>query len=153
MSAQKEKASGLAFIRMPELVAIVGLARPTIYKRLKDDPTFPRPVPLTDSSAPGAPVGWLLSEVQAWVGKRVACRTEKPEIEIRKPSKPSVPLRDLFAGKALQGLLANAHLSRSIMKEPSAERSAGTGVHAWHAEVAYQFADAMLAEREKAAKP
>lgn len=31
----------LIIIRMPELESITGLARPTIYKRLKDDPTFP----------------------------------------------------------------------------------------------------------------
>lgn len=61
-------------IRMPELAAITGLARPTIYKRLKDDPSFPRPVPLSDSKARGAPVGWVLAEVQAWVRERIAAR-------------------------------------------------------------------------------
>lgn len=61
-------------IRMPELEAITGLARPTVYKRLKDDPTFPRPVPLSDSQSRGAPVGWVLGEVQEWVRKRIALR-------------------------------------------------------------------------------
>ncbi|WP_037002545.1 helix-turn-helix transcriptional regulator [Ectopseudomonas composti] len=63
-------------IRMPEMEAITGLARPTIYKRLKDDPDFPRPVPLSNSSSRGAPVGWVLAEVQAWVRKRIALRGE-----------------------------------------------------------------------------
>lgn len=63
-------------IRMPELEGITGLARPTVYKRLKDDPTFPRPVPLSDSKSRGAPVGWVLGEVQEWVRKRIALRTE-----------------------------------------------------------------------------
>ncbi|HRL94296.1 MAG TPA: AlpA family phage regulatory protein [Pseudomonas sp.] len=63
-------------IRMPELVAITGLARPTVYKRLKDDPTFPRSVPLSDSKSRGAPVGWVLGEVQEWVRKRIALRGE-----------------------------------------------------------------------------
>jgi prophage regulatory protein len=63
-------------IRMPELEAITGLARPTVYKRLKDDPTFPRPVPLSDSKSRGAPVGWVLGEVQEWVRKRIALRGE-----------------------------------------------------------------------------
>ncbi|SFU11517.1 helix-turn-helix transcriptional regulator [Pseudomonas marincola] len=63
-------------IRMPEFEIIVGLARPTIYKRMKDDPTFPRPVPLSDSKSRGAPVGWVLGEVQEWVRKRIALRTE-----------------------------------------------------------------------------
>lgn len=63
-------------IRMPELEAITGLARPTVYKRLKDDQTFPRPVPLSDSKSRGAPVGWVLAEVQEWVRKRIALRVE-----------------------------------------------------------------------------
>lgn len=63
-------------IRMPELGAITGLARPTIYKRLKDDPTFPRPVSLSNSKSRGSPVGWVLGEVQEWVRKRIALRGE-----------------------------------------------------------------------------
>lgn len=61
-------------IRISELSAITGYARPTIYKRLKDDPTFPRPVPLSDSKSRGAPVGWVLAEAQAWVRQRIALR-------------------------------------------------------------------------------
>lgn len=61
-------------IRVAEVVSMTGLARPTIYKRLKDDPSFPRPVPLSDSKARGAPVGWVLAEVQAWVRERIAAR-------------------------------------------------------------------------------
>ena len=61
-------------IRMPDLEAITGLARPTVYKRLKDDPTFPRPVSLSNSKSRGAPVGWVLGEVQEWVRKRIALR-------------------------------------------------------------------------------
>lgn len=61
-------------IRMPELLALTGLQRATVYKRLKDDPTFPRPVPLSDSTARGAPVAWVLAEVQEWVRSRIAAR-------------------------------------------------------------------------------
>lgn len=61
-------------IRMPELLAVTGLQRSTVYKRLKSDPTFPRPVPLSDSTARGAPVAWVLAEVQAWVKARIAAR-------------------------------------------------------------------------------
>lgn len=61
-------------IRMPELLALTGLQRATVYKRLKDDPTFPRPVPLSDSTARGAPVAWVLAEVQEWVKSRIAAR-------------------------------------------------------------------------------
>lgn len=66
----------LVIIRMPVLETMTGLARPTIYKRLKDDPTFPRPVPLSDSTARGAPVGFVLAEVQQWVRSRIASRRE-----------------------------------------------------------------------------
>ncbi|VVO51462.1 hypothetical protein PS854_00309 [Pseudomonas fluorescens] len=68
-------------IRMPDLAAITGLARPTIYKRLKDDPTFPRPVQLSDSKSRGAPVGFVLSEVQEWVRKRIEMREA---VEVKK---------------------------------------------------------------------
>lgn len=61
-------------IRMPEIQAITGMARPTIYKRLKDDPSFPRPVRLSNSNSRGAPVAWVLSEVQTWVRQRIALR-------------------------------------------------------------------------------
>ncbi|MBX9764780.1 MAG: AlpA family phage regulatory protein [Pseudomonadaceae bacterium] len=61
---------------MPELEAITGLARPTIYKRFKDDPTFPRPVPLSDSKSRGAPIGFVLAEVQEWIRNRIARRGE-----------------------------------------------------------------------------
>ncbi|VVM99104.1 helix-turn-helix transcriptional regulator [Pseudomonas fluorescens] len=63
-------------IRISELSAITGYARPTIYKRLKDDPTFPKPVPLSNSKSRGAPVGWILAEAQAWVRQRIAMRGE-----------------------------------------------------------------------------
>lgn len=66
----------LVIIRIPEVEKITGLARPTIYKRLKDDPSFPRPVPLSDSTARGAPVGFVLAEVQQWVRSRIASRRE-----------------------------------------------------------------------------
>ncbi|MNO74079.1 Prophage CP4-57 regulatory protein (AlpA) [compost metagenome] len=61
-------------IRMPDLLALTGLQRATVYKRLKDDPTFPKPVPLSDSTARGAPVAWVLAEVQGWVRARIAAR-------------------------------------------------------------------------------
>ncbi|MDZ4326595.1 MAG: AlpA family phage regulatory protein [Pseudomonas sp.] len=64
----------ITLIRMPALEAITGLARPTVYKRLKDDPTFPRPVPLSNSKSRGSPVAWVLAEVEVWVRQRIALR-------------------------------------------------------------------------------
>ncbi len=68
--------AGTTIIRMAEVEAATGLKRPTVYKRLKDDPTFPKPVPLSNSTSRGAPVGWVLAEVQEWVRKRIALRGE-----------------------------------------------------------------------------
>lgn len=62
-------------IRMKEVEAIVGLARPTIYKLMKQPESgFPLPVKLSDSTARGAPVAWVLGEVQEWVRARIAAR-------------------------------------------------------------------------------
>lgn len=63
-------------IRMDDLEALTGYKRPTIYKRLKDDPTFPKPVPLSNSKNRGAPVAWVLAEVQDWIRQRIALRGE-----------------------------------------------------------------------------
>lgn len=62
-------------IRVKEVEAIVGLARPTIYKLMRQPESgFPLPVPLSDSTARGAPVAWVLGEVQQWVRTRIAAR-------------------------------------------------------------------------------
>lgn len=62
-------------IRMKEVEAIVGLARPTIYKLMKQPESgFPLPVKLTDSTARGAPVAWVLGEIQEFVRARIAAR-------------------------------------------------------------------------------
>lgn len=63
----------LTFIRLSEVIQITALTRSTIY-RMMDNGTFPRAVPLSDSKARGAPVGWVLAEVQAWVLNRIAVR-------------------------------------------------------------------------------
>ncbi|TKD47332.1 AlpA family phage regulatory protein [Azotobacter chroococcum] len=62
-------------IRMKDVETIVGLARPTIYKLMKQPESgFPLPVKLSDSTARGAPVAWVLGEVQEWVRARIAAR-------------------------------------------------------------------------------
>lgn len=62
-------------IRINEVVSIVGLARPTIYKLMRQKESgFPLPVKLSDSTARGAPVAWVLGEVQDWVRARIAAR-------------------------------------------------------------------------------
>jgi prophage regulatory protein len=64
-------------IRITEVMGIVGLARPTIYKLMQCPKSgFPRPVKLSISTARGAPVAWVLSEVQAWARGRIEARDQ-----------------------------------------------------------------------------
>ncbi|MEN1626652.1 AlpA family phage regulatory protein [Pseudomonas aeruginosa] len=64
----------LRIIRIREVVVLTTLTRSTIYKKLRSDKTFPRPVPLSDSNSRGAPVGFVLSEVLAWIESRIEKR-------------------------------------------------------------------------------
>ncbi|WP_054922476.1 helix-turn-helix transcriptional regulator [Pseudomonas fluorescens] len=61
-------------IRLPDVERITGLASATIYRRIKDDPTFPKPVPLGNTGSRGSPVGFVLAEVQEWVRRRKTMR-------------------------------------------------------------------------------
>lgn len=74
-------------LRLRQVQALTGLGRSSIYNRLNTrgashDPTFPRPIRL--SSCPGArgAIGFLESEVLAWIQARAASRnvvlTEQP---------------------------------------------------------------------------
>jgi prophage regulatory protein len=64
-------------IRVSEVIAMVGLARPTIYKLMnQQDSGFPLPVKLSNSNARGAPVAWVLGEVQAWTRSRIEARDQ-----------------------------------------------------------------------------
>jgi len=67
-----------ALIRLPELIALTGLKRSTIYLRLDQrspygDENFPRPVSLATPGKKGA-VAWVRSEVLAWIRKIAASR-------------------------------------------------------------------------------
>lgn len=55
-------------IRLKEVINTTGLARSTIYKLIGSG-EFPRPVPLT-----GRCVGWIDSEVAAWIQSRIEAR-------------------------------------------------------------------------------
>jgi prophage regulatory protein len=64
-------------IRISEVMAIIGLARPTINKLMQcTESGFPRPVKLSMSNARGAPVAWVLGEVQAWARSRIEARDQ-----------------------------------------------------------------------------
>ncbi len=64
-------------IRMREVEGIVGMKRSTIYKLMqRPECGFPQPVKLSTSTARGAPVAWVLSEVQAWARSRIEARDQ-----------------------------------------------------------------------------
>ena len=52
-------------LRLPAVKAVTGRGRSSIYA----DPTFPKPIKL----GPRA-VGWLKSEIDAWLESRIAAR-------------------------------------------------------------------------------
>ncbi len=58
-------------IRRKELEKIVGLSRSSIYLRMSNG-TFPKPIPLG-----GRSVGWLESDIQAWIDARIAEAKDK----------------------------------------------------------------------------
>jgi hypothetical protein len=61
-------------------------------------------------------------------------------IESEKVAEPGMDLRDYFAAKAMQGLLANPKLQEQILKFGGAKSG-------WIEESAYGFADAMMKAR------
>lgn len=66
----KHKTSHKAFegriLRLPEVIGRCGIKRGTIYVRMKAN-SFPRPIRLGVNS-----VGWLDSEINAWVEERIS---------------------------------------------------------------------------------
>jgi predicted DNA-binding transcriptional regulator AlpA len=57
-----KQSSPVALIRMQELMRMIDVrSRQTIYDKLREDPTFPKP------RREGVHVAWLRSEVVAWI--------------------------------------------------------------------------------------
>ncbi len=52
-------------LRLPAVKAATGLARTTIYERIRAG-TFPKPIPIGERA-----VGWSASEVGRWVQARI----------------------------------------------------------------------------------
>lgn len=67
---------GTAFLRLPEVCRRVALSRSSIYAAIAAG-TFPAPVRLGSNS-----VGWVSSEVEAWIAARIAGREARgPHVE------------------------------------------------------------------------
>lgn len=52
-------------LRVPDVAAFLGCGVATVWRRTKDDPTFPRPIKLSERVTV-----WKLSEIEAWVESR-----------------------------------------------------------------------------------
>lgn len=64
----KESKKTQAIIRKPELQTMLGISDPSIY-RWEREGKFPKRLQLGGNS-----VGWLLSEVEAWLAAKAAAR-------------------------------------------------------------------------------
>ena len=71
----QQLAKALTILRRKQLEARTGLSRSTIYAKMREnpkrphdfDPTFPKPISMGAKA-----VGWIESEVEAWLAARVA---------------------------------------------------------------------------------
>lgn len=64
-------------LRIPSAVEKIGLSKRAIYDRMNKlspryDSSFPRPIPLGDSR--NSPVGFIESEIEGWLSKRLEKR-------------------------------------------------------------------------------
>lgn len=65
----RQLGNALHILRMKQLVLRTGLSRATLYALKATDPTFPQKIQLTERA-----VGYLESEVDAWIATRVEPR-------------------------------------------------------------------------------
>ena len=65
----RQLGSALHILRMKQLVLRTGLSRATLYVLKATDPTFPQKIQLTERT-----VGYLESEVDAWIATRAESR-------------------------------------------------------------------------------
>lgn len=59
-------------IRLSLVAKMLGLSRSTIWRRLNDDATFPRPLRLGSSRR--SAIGFIQSEIEAWLEKSAQLR-------------------------------------------------------------------------------
>lgn len=52
-------------LRVPDVASFLGCGVATVWRRTKDDPTFPKPIKLSERVTV-----WKLSELKAWVDSR-----------------------------------------------------------------------------------
>lgn len=65
--------SPIQILRVPAVLKRIGIGRATLYRWLKEDPTFPRPVKIGSHS-----VGWIEAEINSWLEARI--RASRPQV-------------------------------------------------------------------------
>ncbi len=65
-SSVSQRLNMMRIVRLPEVKAITGLSRSTVYERIREG-QFPKPVGLG-----GRNVGWVENEVVAWIEERIS---------------------------------------------------------------------------------
>ena len=68
-SIAQQIGKALRILRMKQLIERTQLSRATVYVLMASDPTFPRKIKLTART-----VGWLETEVDAWIALRANAR-------------------------------------------------------------------------------
>lgn len=69
-SIAQQIGKALRILRMKQLIERTQLSRATVYVLMASDPTFPRKIKLTART-----VGWLETEVDAWIALRANARS------------------------------------------------------------------------------
>jgi len=59
-------------LRYSDLEEMLGLNRVTVWRRVKNDPTFPKPIRLGGKKT--SAVGFLKSEIELWLSEQMAER-------------------------------------------------------------------------------
>src|SRR5438034_3802125 len=84
-----------SFLRWRAVSAVTGLSRPTLWRLVRAN-RFPKPVPLSSAQA----VGWVASEVEAWVQARIALRNQQGSRSV--PKSPGRPRKAAAASTTQQ---------------------------------------------------
>ena len=74
----------VTFLRLPEVKAVTGLSKTTIYERIREA-DFPSPVPIGKRA-----VGWIESEIKQWAADRVLASRSMLSLNVGKRPPHSV---------------------------------------------------------------
>lgn len=69
----------LRIINIKEVESLTSLKRSTIYCKVKNDDSFPKPVSLSDVGSGRSRTGFVLSEVLTWIEGRIAKRSAEDQ--------------------------------------------------------------------------